>query len=136
MRNEGVSPPNSFGAGIGSGGGGNGSGGVELRSSGQIKCEAPNPSSDGTKRKRYAYISDAKLASQAERTEKSGGFAGWHLEEGGGQDSELGKLLVEDVWVDDVQGQGEVHKQDPGVHPWVFKVLQDEVQSQVDRIIC
>ncbi|KAK5600965.1 hypothetical protein CRENBAI_006237 [Crenichthys baileyi] len=46
---------------------------------------------------------------------------------GGGRDFELDELLVEDVLADSIEGRAEVHKQDHGVHPWVVKVLQDEV---------
>ncbi|MEQ2312742.1 hypothetical protein AMECASPLE_034334, partial [Ameca splendens] len=40
---------------------------------------------------------------------------------------QVGELLSEDVWVYGVQGRAEVYKQDPGIHSWVVKVVQEKV---------
>nr|XP_049580550.1 ubiquinone biosynthesis protein COQ9, mitochondrial isoform X2 [Syngnathus scovelli] len=53
----------------------------------------------------------------------------------GGRHRELDELLVEDVRSDGIECRAEIHKQDPGVRPWGVQVVQDVVQSHVDRIV-
>lgn len=51
---------------------------------------------------------------------------------GEGRHSELGE---KDFWDDGVECRAEVQKQDPYVHPWGVKLLENVVQSHVDCII-
>lgn len=37
---------------------------------------------------------------------------------------------------DGAKDSTKIHKQDPGVCPWVDEVVQDEVQSQIHCVIC
>lgn len=60
----------------------------------------------------------------------------WQVE-AGTSDSELDELLVEDVWVDSVEGRPEVYKKkNPDICPWMVEVAQDEVLTQIDCILC
>ena len=54
---------------------------------------------------------------------------------GGDRHFELGELLIKDFRDNGVERRAEVHKQDPGIRPWVVEVVQYVLQSHVDSII-
>jgi len=54
---------------------------------------------------------------------------------GGGGTGELCQFILKDVRDDGVKSGAQVYKQDPHISPWSVQMLQDEVQSHVDRII-
>ena len=49
--------------------------------------------------------------------------------------TQLGELVLKKSRTDVVEGRAEVHKQDPGVGSCEVKVLEDEVEGQVDGAV-
>ena len=54
---------------------------------------------------------------------------------GGCRHLELGEVPVEDLGDDGLGHQAEVHKKDPHIHLWLFKVMQNVAQSDIEFII-